>query len=106
MITRVEELILLSVWKLQEDAYGAAIRNLLTNETGDDWPIATVYTPLDRMTRKGFLVSSVGLPTPERGGRSKKLYRLTSHGVSALESSKRLSRAMWSDLPELVVVRA
>jgi PadR family transcriptional regulator PadR len=105
MLTRVEELILLSVWKLQGNAYGAAIRNLLTDETGEDWPIATIYTPLDRMARKGLLASSVGNPTPERGGRSKKMYQLTAQGVRALESVRQMSETMWSELPEPVLAR-
>ena len=105
MLTRAEELILLSVWKLQENAYGAAIRNLLTNETGDDWPIATVYTPLDRLTGKGMLVSSVGNPTPERGGRSKRMFKLTAKGIRALESVRQVSESMWSELPVPVVAR-
>ena len=106
MLTRVEELIMLSVWKLQGNAYGAAIRNLLTDETGDDWPIATVYTPLDRLSRKGFLRSSVGNPTPERGGRSKKMYQLTAEGVKALESVHQVSKSMWKNLPEPVIARS
>ncbi len=103
MLTRVEELILLSVWRLQGDAYGAAIRNHLTDQTGKDWPIATVYTPLDRLSRKGLLRSHTGRPTKTRGGRSKKMYRLTAKGVLTLQSVRRLNQSMWLNLPDPAV---
>ncbi len=100
MLTRAEELILLAVWRLQEEAYGASIRTHLSNVTGEDWPIATVYTPLDRLTRKGLLRSRMGAPTGGRGGRSRKLYRLTGDGVRALNTARSVTDAMWKDLPD------
>lgn len=100
MLTRAEELILLAVWRLQEEAYGASIRTHLSDVTGEDWPIATVYTPLDRLTRKGLLRSRMGAPTGERGGRSRKLYKLTADGVRALNHARNVSEAMWADLPD------
>ena len=100
MVTRAEELILLAVWRLQEDAYGASIRTHLSNVTGEDWPISTVYTPLDRLTRKGLLRSRMGAPTGERGGRSRKLYRLTADGVRVLTHAKNVTESMWEDLPD------
>ncbi|MDA0377921.1 MAG: PadR family transcriptional regulator [Bacteroidetes bacterium] len=101
MLTRAEELILLAVWRLQEEAYGASIRTHLSDVTGEDWPIATVYTPLDRLTRKGLLRSRMGSPTGGRGGRSRKLYQLTADGVRTLGHARNVTEAMWQDLPDL-----
>ena len=100
MLTRAEELILLAVWKLQHEAYGASIRTHLSNRTGDDWPIATVYTPLDRLAKKGMLSTRVGAPTGERGGRSRKLYTLTAKGVKAVQHARTVTESMWQDLPD------
>lgn len=101
LLSRSEELLLLAVWRLQEEAYGAAIRNHLSDVTGEDWSIGSVYAPLDRLARKGFIRSYMGAPTPERGGRSKRFFRLTAEGVAALNRARALHESMWQGLPQL-----
>lgn len=101
LLSRSEELILLAVWRLQENAYGAAIRNHLTDVTDEDWSIASVYNPLDRLARKGFVRTYMGDPTPERGGRSKRFFKLTAEGVAALNHARAVQDSMWQDLPQL-----
>jgi len=96
LLSRSEELLLLAVWRLQEDAYGATIRDLLSQETGTDWSIASVYQPLKRLARDGYLSSRVGEPTPERGGRGKRYYRLTALGIRELGRVRSVSETMWS----------
>ncbi len=103
LLSRHEELILLAVWRLQEDAYGAPIRQLLEEMTGDSWSIAGVYGPLKRLSRAGMLSTRAGLPTPERGGRSKRYYQLTQRGVAALQHVRTVRERMWSDLPDLAL---
>lgn len=101
LLSRSEELALLAVWHLQHEAYGASIRSYLTRSTETEWSIASVYTPLDRLARKGFVGSHVGAPTPERGGRSKKMYRLTPMGVRALRQVRSIHDRLWNELPDL-----
>jgi len=96
LLSRPEELILLAVWRLQDEAYGAPIRDLLSDQTDLDWPIASVYQPLKRLAKKGFLTSHVGPPTPERGGRGKRFYRLTAKGKTALNRVRAIDEVMWS----------
>ena len=100
-LTRNEELILLAVWRLQEDAYGAAIHEHLIESTGDRWSIAGVYNPLNRMARAGLVMTRVGPPTPERGGRSKRYFYLTKKGLGALNANREVTERMWNGLPEL-----
>lgn len=104
LLTRSEELLLLTVWRLQEDAYGAAIRDQLTVKTGKDWAIGSVYGPLDRLAKRGLLNTFVGSPTPERGGRSKRCYKLTREGVSALTHTRQVTNMFWSDLQDFALV--
>ncbi len=99
VLTRSEELILLSVWKLQAEAYGAAIRNHLSDVTGEDWPVASVYGPLDRLAGRGFVKTRMGEPTPERGGRRKRYFKLTAKGVAALNHIRAIQDKMWASLP-------
>jgi PadR family transcriptional regulator PadR len=98
ILSKPEELVLLAVLKLKDDAYGVPIRNLLIQKTGVDWSIGAVYVPLSRLAKAGFLETKIGEPTAERGGKRKKFYRLTSRGMKALAFSKKVSDSMWVNL--------
>lgn len=99
-LSRQEELMLLSIWKLDENAYGVTIRQNVTDLTGKYWSIGAVYDVLDRLTRKGFVSTAVGDPVKARGGKSKRFYRITKSGFKALEEVRMLQRKAWIDLPE------
>ena len=101
ILSRAEELVLLSVWRLGEEAYGVSVRKHIIESTGQEWSIGAIYVPLDRLTRWGFLEAEEGEPTAERGGRRKRYYRLTRQGVEVLEHLRKVQDTMWSDLPNL-----
>jgi DNA-binding PadR family transcriptional regulator len=82
-----EQLILLAALRLDEDAYGAAIRQEIHRRSGRDVSINAVYTTLDRLESKGLLRSWVGEPTPQRGGRRRKFYALRPAGLAALRQA-------------------
>ncbi len=100
-LSKTEELILLAVWKLQENAYGITIRKHLKDTAGQDISIGGIYVPLDRLVRKGYLQAVQGKPTSERGGMSKRFYKLTEEGCSVLSKSKKVLDTMWDDLPDI-----
>ena len=89
-----EQLVLLGVLRLADDAYGAAIRQEIHERSGRDVSINAVYTTLDRLEGKGFLRAWTGEPTPQRGGRRRKFYALTPAGVAALRQAYRAFTAM------------
>ena len=89
-----EQLVLLGVLRLEDDAYGAAIRQEIHARSGRDVSINAVYTTLDRLESKGFLKSWVGDPTPQRGGRRRKFYALRPSGVAALRQAYHAFTAM------------
>ena len=92
-----EQLVLLAVLSLNgEDAYGMNIRQVLQDEAGRDVSVPTVYSALDRLESKGFVSARLGVPTPERGGRAKKLFRVEPAGVEALQETRRMLENMWS----------
>ena len=74
LLSRSEEIVLLSVWRLQDNAYGVTIRALVSEATQRSWSIGAIYAPLYRLERKGLVRSLPGEPTPERGGRRKIYY--------------------------------
>lgn len=79
-----DELLLLTILALKENAYGATIMQLLTEVTGREWSIGAIYDPLHRLEKTGLVRSSLTTPTPERGGRSKRVYEITKRGLEAL----------------------
>jgi DNA-binding PadR family transcriptional regulator len=101
LLSRSEELVLLAVWKLQEDAYCIPIRQELIKVTKKKWSFGSVYDPLDRLEKKGLLKSYLSEPTKERGGRSKRIYQLTSLGKRALMEIRSIQDALWNKIPPL-----
>jgi PadR family transcriptional regulator, regulatory protein PadR len=99
LLTRAEELVLLAVWKLQNDACCASIRGLLVRMTGKDWSLGSIFDALDRLERKGRLRSGLAEPGIARGERSRRIYRVTREGKSALAEMARIQTAMWADTP-------
>ncbi len=95
-----EELVLLAVVRLGEDAYGAAIRRLIEERTERAVSISPVYTTLDRMEEKGYVRSRIGEPTSERGGRRRKFFSMLPPGVRVLKSSMRGYKRMIQGLEE------
>ena len=102
LITRTEEFVLLAVWRLQEDAYSVSIRDALMDITGEKWSLGAVYMPLERLSKRGLVQSFLSDATPERGGRQKRMYELTSRGRRALIRLKEVEQRMWEGIPSLV----
>jgi PadR family transcriptional regulator PadR len=84
-----ENLLLLVILRLDDRAYGVSIRQELLDQAQKDVAIGAIYTGLDRLEQKGFVKSWTGEPTPERGGRAKKFYRVTAQGKKALQETHR-----------------
>src|SRR5262245_36774101 len=89
-----EQLVLMAVVRLGDEAYGAALRQEIHARSGRDVSINAGFATLDRLERKGLLKSWVGDPTPERGGRRRKFYALRPAGVTALRHAYRAFTAM------------
>ena len=82
-----EQLILFALLRLGDEAYGVTIRQEIEKRTGRNVSSGAIYTALDRMETRGYVASRMGEPTPERGGRRKKYYRLEIAGSQALSRS-------------------
>lgn len=95
LISRIDELILVAIWKLGKNAYGMAVREEIIRATGMNWLLGAIYGPLARLHRQGLVTSVKGEPTPERGGRAKVYYELTPAGKAALKTIREVSAEMW-----------
>jgi PadR family transcriptional regulator PadR len=100
LLTRKEELIMLAIFHLDNGASLVNIRKFLNRYTNKRWSPGNVYVPLDALSRKKYLDFSVGEPSPRRGGKAKKIYRLTDSGIEALEELRRLQERFWAGVPE------
>jgi PadR family transcriptional regulator PadR len=88
---------LLAVVRLGEDgAYGLAVRHDLSERAGRDYSVGAIYTTLQRLEDKGLLASRTSEPLPVRGGRSRRLFRLTGAGSRALREAERQAASMWA----------
>lgn len=83
MIGEFEYVLIAAAVRLGDEAYGAAIRAEIASSTGRDCSLGALYTTLDRLEAKGFLKTWMGEATPQRGGRAKRMVRVTSKGIAA-----------------------
>jgi len=101
LMTRAEELILLAVWRLKDNAYCIPLRTQICDITGEAWSLGSIYMPLDRLVKRGLLDSYLTEATPERGGRRKRVYRLTEEGLRRLREMEDIGKRMWEGIPNL-----
>ena len=98
MLGELEQVVMLAILRVGEDAYGVPILAEIERETGRDLALATVYKTLSRLEEKGLVSARVGEPTPLRGGRRKRYFAVTAQGRRALAQSlgalRRLARGL------------
>ena len=95
----MEEIILVSIWRLQDNAYGITILEEVKKATGKTWLTGSIYASLGRLLKHGLLLSAEGEPIAERGGRRKIFYRLSHEGQQALMAVKRVNDFLWTSSP-------
>jgi|SRR5579863_2014132 len=97
----MELMVLPAVTRLADDAYGVPISQGLLNVAGREMALGSIYAALDRLERKGCVSSWLGDPTPQRGGRAKRYFRVTSVGVRSLKMTRTALTNLWSGIPLL-----
>lgn len=98
-----EEVILTLVAALQEDAYGAAISDEIEVRLKREVNLSAVHVTLYRLEDKGYIKSSMGGGTNERGGRRKRIYTITSAGMAMLKAMKEARLDLWRMVPQLKI---
>ena len=91
----LEELVLLSVLRLGEDAHGGGVRQQLVENANRSVSVSTVYVTLMRLEEKGYVHSWKGEPGTSRGGKAKRFFELRPAGIEALESTRAVRDRMW-----------
>jgi PadR family transcriptional regulator, regulatory protein PadR len=97
-IGEFEQIVLLAILRLGDDAYGVTIREEIRLCTGREAAPGALYTTLDRLEDKGFIKSRIGDPTPERGGRAKRYVQVSASGVEAVAGAQRAYQTLLKGL--------
>lgn len=101
-----ELIVLLALLRVGEGAYGVPIARVIEEITGREAGIGSVYAALERLEQKGMVSSSLGDPTPERGGRAKRYFRVTRAGLQQVRKTRKALVALWQGLPQLEGAKA
>jgi PadR family transcriptional regulator PadR len=96
-----ELMLLLAVIHLGEEAYGVPISQELEQHRGRNVSVGSVYAALERLEVKGLITSSLGDPTPERGGKAKRYFRVTKEGLRQVHETRRVLTKLWRAIPDL-----
>jgi DNA-binding PadR family transcriptional regulator len=100
LLTDFELMILLAILRVDE-AYGVPIAREIDATAGRTVVMGAVYTALDRLEARGLVSSRMGDPTPERGGRARRYFRVTARGLRAVKDTRRALVSLWAGVPEL-----
>jgi DNA-binding PadR family transcriptional regulator len=96
-----ELMLLLAVLHLGDEAYGVPISRELERHRGRGVSVGSVYAALERLEGKGLVTSTLGDPTPERGGKAKRYFRMTKEGLRQVHETRRVLTRLWQELPEM-----
>ena len=102
-LTKKEEILMLTIWRLREEAYGVRIKKHIRDVTGKEWNYGTLYAMLDQLVKKRMLDRNEGKPMPERGGRRKVFYSITSLGIQSLQDALELQKAIWGGVNKMAL---
>jgi DNA-binding PadR family transcriptional regulator len=99
-LTVTEQIYLIAIWHLKENAYGVKIREKILELTGKSMVFGTLYNNLDTLVKKGYVETKRGSSGPNRGGNIRVFYNLTKDGERSLQESRELQRSLWESVPE------
>jgi PadR family transcriptional regulator PadR len=96
-----ELMVMLALIRLGDAAYGVPISKIIEESTNREVLVGSVYAALERLEAKGFVLSEVGEPTPERGGRAKRYFRITDNGLRQVRDTRGALVKLWKGIPAL-----
>ena len=100
-LLKIEEILLLAIWKLKDDAYGTNIIEQVEKDTGASWVSGSVYSALARLKKNKYISVVKVARSSENIGRPRIYYRLTAHGEQKLKDAQKVSKLMWAGIPDI-----
>lgn len=101
IITRLEEAILIAIWRLKENAYGVTIHEEVVTSVRKKYSMGALYFSLDQLLRKGYVEKKLVNVYNKKGGRSRTYYSMTDNGKNALESARNYQESLWEGISDL-----
>ncbi|MCP4725147.1 MAG: PadR family transcriptional regulator [bacterium] len=101
VLTIHEQILLLAIWRLRDNAYGVRIRQSVADATKMVYTYGTLYSSLEQLVKKGYVTKTIGEATAERGGRRKIYYEVSPEGMKSLKEAKELQNTLWDGIPEV-----
>lgn len=101
LLTDFELMILLAILRVGDGAYGVLIGREIESTAGRAVQLAAIYAALDRMESRGLVASTLGEPTATRGGKAKRLFRVTPNGLRQVRDTQQALTALWTNVPQL-----
>ena len=100
-LPRIEEILLLAIWKLGDEAYGISIIEQVEKDTGVKWMSGSVYGALNRLSKNRYISTTKVEQSPEQTGRPRIYYRLTNSGMEKLAETQKVTKSLWHEIPDL-----
>ena len=100
-LSKIEEILLLAIWKLKDNAYGISIIEQVEKDTGTTWMSGAVYGALNRLKKNNYINTSRIEQSPEQTGRPRIYYTLTKSGTDKLVAAQKVTKSIWKDVPDL-----
>jgi len=104
-LPRIEEILLLSVWKLKDNAYGISIIEQVEKDTGVTWLSGSIYGALNRLKKNTYISTTRVEQSPEQTGRPRIYYKLTPLGMDKLIAVQKVNKSIWLNVPDLEKAR-
>jgi PadR family transcriptional regulator PadR len=101
ILSRIEEILLLAIWKLKDNAYGISVREQVERDTGVKWMSGAIYAPLNRLKKNGYVRTLQAKGSAEKGGRPRIYYQLTELGKKKLAAIQEVNQSVWTGVPDL-----
>jgi len=95
-----EQIFLIAIWRLEDDAYGVKIRDKIEEMTGKTFTFGTLYNTLDNLAKKGYVTSRAVQILNQAGGNKRVYYTITKAGLEALREARDLQEAIWKGIDE------
>lgn len=102
IITRLEEAILIAIWRLKENAYGVSINREVSRSLQKKYSLGALYFSLDQLLRKNFVSKTIKQTHNKKGGRSRTYYHITEAGKKSLQEVRHYQKSLWEGIPEII----
>jgi len=104
-VTKIEEILLLSIWQLKDNAYGYKIRKHISKVIKKDFTYGNLYSVLNQLARRGYVQKSIGESTEKRTGKNKIYYTVTPEGLKALKATTEMRDLLWDGISKELLFR-